>query len=118
MNYDLEDRTKDFCVAVIKLLKIIKRDEINNNLISQLSRSATSVGANYHEANGASSKKDFRNKIFICRKEIQESKFWIEIIAEVDSKNKNKLRILWKEAHELTLIFNKITTTLNERGKS
>jgi len=81
--------------------------------VSQVIRSSTSVGANYCEANGASSKKDFRNKIHICKKEIQETKYWLELLGEVVSENqKASLRKLWKEAHELTLIFNKISGTL------
>lgn len=113
MKYDLEERTKKFSKEVIGLLVKTKKNRINENIISQLARSATSVGANYCEANGASSKKDFRNKIFICRKEIQETKYWLEILAESNPEIKDKLRKLWKEAHELTLIFNKISTTLS-----
>ncbi len=114
MDYDLEERTKNFSKSIIKFLSKIKRDEINRNIIGQLIRSATSVGANYCEANGASSKKDFKNKIFICRKEIQETKYWIELFGEI-IKDKDELRKLWKESHELTLIFNKISTSLRKR---
>ena len=114
MRYDLEDRTRDFSKNVIDFLKQIKTNEINRNLISQLIRAATSVGANYCEANAASSKRDFRNKIFICRKEIQESKYWIEMIAQANSGEKDRLRQLWSEAHELILIFNKISSSLKK----
>ena len=112
MNYDLEERTKVFSKDIIDLLIKVRKNEINRNLISQLVRSATSVGANYCEANGASSRKDFKNKIYICKKEIQETKYWIEMVAKSNPEEKEKLRILWKEAHELTLIFNKISSTL------
>lgn len=114
MKYDLEDRTKKFSKEIIKFLMKIKKNKINENLISQLIRSATSVGANYCEANGASSKKDFNNKIYICRKEIQESKYWIELLAESNPEEKEILKKLWKEAHELTLIFNKIASSLKK----
>ncbi|NOY35757.1 MAG: four helix bundle protein [bacterium] len=114
MNYDLEERTKNFSKNIIDLLKEIKKDEINKNIIFQLMRSSTSVGANYCEANGASSKKDFRNKIFICRKEIQETKYWIELLARSNPEENKSLKKLWKEAQELTLIFNKISTTLRK----
>jgi len=77
-------------------------------------RSSTSVGANYCEANGASSKRDFRNKIYICKKEIQETKYWLELLEEmIDEGKKAELGLLQKEAQELTLIFNKISGTLN-----
>ena len=112
MKYDLEDRTKQFSLDIIVLINNIKKEPINDNIISQLIRSSTSVGANYREANGASSKKDFKNKIAICKKEIQETEYWIELLAKTNIEEKEKLRILWKEAHELTLIFNKIFSSL------
>jgi four helix bundle protein len=113
MQYDLQERTIKFSKNVIVFIKKLKVDFLNRNIIDQLIRSATSVGANYCEANGASSKKDFRNKIYICKKEIQETKYWIELLGEVvDEKQKDDVRILWKEAHELTLIFNKISGSL------
>ena len=112
MEYNLEERTKTFSKKIISFLMKIKKHRLNENLILQLVRSATSVGANYREANGASSKKDFKNKIFICRKEIQETKYWIELLVESNFEEKEELKKLWKEAHELTLIFNKISTSL------
>ncbi|NTV22439.1 MAG: four helix bundle protein [Candidatus Yonathbacteria bacterium] len=115
MQYDLENRTKIFSKEVIMFLKRLQKDEINRHIISQLVRSATSVGANYCEANGASSQRDFKHKIFICRKEIQETKYRLELIAESNKDEKDSVEKLWKEAHELTLIFNKISTTLRER---
>lgn len=116
MKYDLEERTKNFSRDVIKLMSRLVRNKINENIITQLLKSATSVGANYCEANGASFKKDFKNKIFICRKEIQETKYWIEMLAVASPEEKDDLRKLWKEAHELTLIFNKISFTLNNKN--
>ena len=68
MNYDLEERTAKFGELVIDFVKNIKQDSINRPLISQIVRSSTSIGANYCEANCASSKKDFANNIFICKK--------------------------------------------------
>ncbi len=112
MKYDLEERTRKFAKELIRFVKTIKPTYINQSIISQLIRSATSVGANYCEANAASSKKDFSNKIFICRKEIQETKYWLELLAEANPENKESLRKFWKEAHELILIFNKISTSL------
>lgn len=113
MEYDLEERTKKFAKNIFCLIKVIKEKNLNRNITSQLIRSATSVGANYCEANGSSSKKDFRNKIYLCKKEVKESKYWIEMLAEVESDEKEELRKLWKEAHELTLIFSKISSTLS-----
>ena len=118
MNYDLENRTRKFSKEVINFCKKIKQNNINTNIINQLIRSATSVGANYCEANAASSKNDFRNKIYICRKEIQETKYWLELLAAAGPEQyKKELRLIWKEAHELTLIFNKISQSLKRSLK-
>jgi four helix bundle protein len=112
MDYDLEGRTLKFSKDVIVFLRQVRINDLNRNIISQLVRSATSVGANYCEANAASSKRDFRNKIFICKKEIQETKYWLELLAEAEPNYKENLRIIWKEAQELTLIFGKICSTI------
>lgn len=60
------------------------------------------------EANEASSKRDFTNKIKISRKESNESKHWLRMISRVDNKYHKICQSLWKQAHELTLIFSKI----------
>lgn len=109
MNYDLEERTAKFGEEIIKFVKILERNEINKPLISQIIRSGTSVGANYMEANQASSKKDFRNKINISRKESNETKHWLRMVATANPDKNGKCKELWKEAHELTLIFAKIS---------
>ena len=78
-------------------------------LIDQLIRSGTSIGANYTEANGASSRKDFKNKIYICKKEAMETKYWLRLLVKKNEQFGDESRFLWKEAHELTLIFSKIS---------
>lgn len=114
MEYDLEDRTIKFSENIIEMVKKLKSNVINKSIINQLIRSATSVGANYCEANGASSKKDFKNKIHICKKEVKETKYWLQLMAKTNPEIKEKLRILWQEAQELTLIFSKITATMTK----
>jgi four helix bundle protein len=108
MIYDLEDRTKKFSKELIDFLKNIEQNCFNKNTISQLIRSATSIGANYHEANGAVSDKDFFNKISICRKEAKETEYWIELLAEASPEHKTQLRIFLAKAHEFVLIFGTI----------
>ena len=110
-KFDLEERTGRFGVEVIKFCKNQKQDIISRPLINQLIRSATSIGANYCEANNASSKKDFRNKIFICKKETQETKHWLKMMAECFPENNELLRKLWQESHELSLIFQKVISS-------
>ena len=64
------------------------------------------------EANGASSPKDFQNKIFICKKEAQETKHWLRMLAVYFPEHQNAMRLHWKESQELTMIFHKIISTL------
>lgn len=114
-QYDLEERTAKLGEDVIDLCKSIKLNVIEMTIIKQLVRSATSVGANYMEANSASSKKDFRNKIFICKKEAQESKHWLRMLLKCVPEKKTIIMKLWQESHELTMIFQKITATIDKK---
>ena len=115
-TYDLEERTALFAEKIIGLCKKTPKNVITVPIINQLIRSGTSIGANYCEANGASSKKDFKNKIFICKKESKETKYWLKLlekacedIEEIKTESKN----CWQEAQELTLIFSKIAFNTN-----
>jgi len=116
-RFDLEERASKFGGNVIKLCRKVNQDIINKPIINQLIRSATSIGANYCEANGASSKKDFRNKIHICQKEARETKHWLRMLSDSAPDMKDKARVLWQECHEFTLIFGKVTATLNSKKK-
>ncbi len=114
-NYDLEERTAKFGEAVIESCKSLRLTIVSKPIITQFVRSATSIGANYMEANSASSKKDFQNKIFICKKESQETKHWLRMLSKCYPERNDEIGRLWKEAQELTMIFQKITSSL--RGK-
>ena len=111
-KYDLEERTARFGEQVIAFCRSVKNDKLADPILNQLIRSGTSVGANYMEANGASSKRDFQNKIFICKKEIQETKHWLRMAKSFMPEKASVIDSLWKEAQELTLIFQKIGSSL------
>lgn len=108
MKYNLEDRTINFAEEIIDLCKKATKDQSTLIITGQLLRAGTSIGANYAEANGASSKKDFKNKIFICKKEAIETKYWLRLLSKNEKGLIEECRKLWREAHELTLIFSKI----------
>lgn len=109
-KYDLEKRTLDFSIQVIQALDKYSDSTSYQIVKKQVIRSATSIGANYREANGAESRRDFKHKIFISLKEARETKYWLEILMKV-MPNKSWIKPLWNEANEFTLIFGKITTT-------
>ncbi len=79
--YDLEDRTFRFAKRVREFIKKLPRTISNIEDSKQLNRSSGSVGANYIEANEAISKKDFIHRIKICRKEIKESRYWLQLVS-------------------------------------
>jgi four helix bundle protein len=106
--FDLEERTARFGEAVIGFCKKLPQNPITIPLIGQLVKSATSVGANYCEADDAVSKKEFRLKIGTCKKEARESKHWLRMIATAEESVRDAARPLWVEAKELHLIFAKI----------
>lgn len=107
-NYDLEERTARFAEMIIEFAKKIPKNVVTIPIIGQLVKSGTSIGANYCEADGAESKKDFIHKIGICKKESKETKYWLRIVAKTVPKLANEARELWREAQELTLIFSAI----------
>jgi len=109
--YDLEERTALFGEAVIDFCLRLPTTPITSPLITQFVKAGTSIGANYGEADEAESKADFRHKIAICRKETRESKHWCRMLAKACVSEAEALRELWKEVHELHLIFCKIIRT-------
>lgn len=116
--YDLEERTAQFGESVIVFAKELEKGEINRVLISQIVRSATSIGANYMEADGAESKKDFQHKIALCKKEAKETKHWLRMIATANPNKLDLSRTLSKEAQELTLIFSSILLKSKKKSDS
>ena len=107
-KYDLEERTAKFGEDIIEFAKSLPNTSINRPLISQIVRSGTSIGANYMEADGADTKKDFHHKIGICKKESKETMHWLRMIAKANPTRKEDCRKFWKEVHEFALIFSSI----------
>ena len=121
-KYDLEERTAKFGEDVITWVRKLPKDEVAKRLIPQLVASATGIGANYCEADCAESNKDFIHKMAIANKEAKESKHFIRMLSKAFPENVVEGRRLWKEAHELNLIFMTIVkkakkTELNKEFK-
>jgi four helix bundle protein len=107
-HFDLAERTAVFGEAVIRFAKDIPEGPLNNRLIDQLIGAATSVGANYCEADDGCSRRDFKHKIGLCRKEARETQFFLRMVASAEPSMKAEARRLWHEANELNLIFSAI----------
>ena len=107
-TFDLEQRTSEFAKKLIRLCKHLPQDVINRELIAQLVRASGSVGANYREANDALSKKDFKHRIKITRKEAKESCHWLDLLEEANPEYGEDIKELLREALELKKIFSVI----------
>ena len=109
-QYDLEERTLQFARSTLGFCRDLPKTVICGEIGKQLIRAATSVGANYIEANEALGKKDFLMRIRICRKEAKECGYWLKLV-EVNHPDLGKEReILLEESIELMKIFGSILT--------
>jgi len=104
---ELSERLLDFAVAVIKLTTKIEKIAVGRHIAGQLIRSATSAGANYEEACGAESKKDFLHKLQIVLKELRESSYWLKLVKRAELVSDQYCDPLMNEAVELTRIIAK-----------
>jgi len=104
----LEKRTRQFAVSIIRLSTTLPTTPEALVIRNQITKSGTSIGANYREANRARSKADFKNKIKICEAEASETQYWLEIIIEVGFLSKERIAAEYKECSELLAIFTSI----------
>lgn len=86
------------------MCRALPKDTVNRRLADQLIRSGTSIGANYREANETQTKKDFRNRLRISRKEAKETVYWINLVIEANPDLKERVVPLLQEATELLKI--------------
>ena len=110
---NLEKRTKKFAVAIIRLSTRLPSTPEGMVIRNQITKSGTSVGANYREANRARSRADFKNKIKICESEASETQYWLEVIIEIKWLSWEDVRLDYDECSELLAIF----TTIGKNKK-
>ncbi|HNX07113.1 MAG TPA: four helix bundle protein [Bacteroidales bacterium] len=108
----LENRTKQFAISVINLSGSVPITPEAKVIKNQFTKSGTSIGANYREANRSRSKADFANKIKICESEANETVYWLEIIDELRWTDTERIKMTLKEAHEILAIFTSVGKSL------
>ena len=113
----LEERTRKFSVAVFRALDALPKKNSTRVIAYQLGKSASSIGANYREANRAESGDDFRHKLSIALKEASESMYWLEVLSELYPMHK-LYQTLADESEELLKLLQSITRSSRTRGKS
>ncbi len=101
---ELRKRTKNFALAILRLVETLPRTRSADVLGRQLTRSGTSVGANYRAACRAKSRSDFIAKMKIVEEETDETLYWLELLQEAEIIPESKLGELAKEANELLAI--------------
>ncbi len=110
---ELEKRTLLFAVDIVHLSGTLPKTREAGVLRTQLTKAATSIGANYREANRARSKADFRNRIGICQSEASETQYWLEIIREMKWLPTERLEAICRESSELLALFTSIGKRLS-----
>jgi len=108
----LEDRTLKFGVSILKFSATLPNTLEAKVVRNQMSKSGTSVGANYHEANRARSKADFANKVKISESEASETHYWLKVVLAMNWSTVDSMKMLLKEANELLAIFSSIGKNL------
>ncbi len=107
---ELENRTRKFAIRIVRLSITLPNTPEGRVLRTQVTKSGTSIGANYREANRARSKADFRNKIKICESEASETQYWLEIIVKLKWLSWAKVKWEYEECGELLGIFTSISS--------
>ena len=111
----LQEKSKTFSLHILQTCNKLKNDGIQNILAKQLVRSATSIGANIHEANYAASKSDFVNKLQIALKECYESEYWLDLISSAGYLDAQEVSALLNECGSIrSILIKSINTTKNK----
>lgn len=111
--FDIRERSFQFGVEIVRLIKSLPRDTAGFAIGGQLIRSGTSIGANIEEAQDAASKKDFIHSLVIALKEARETEYWLKVIRESELIPGPRLTEALQEVNELI----KILTTIIKRSK-
>jgi len=102
---NLEKRTLKFGIEIIRISTHLPNTPEGRVIKNQITKSGTSVGANYREANRARSKPDFINKSKICESEASETQYWLDLITETKFLPVEDVKTVWRECSELLAIF-------------
>ena len=102
---ELEQRTRKFAVKIIRLSTTLPNTPESKVIRNQITKSGTSIGANYRESNRARSRADFKSRIKICESEASETQYWLEVIVEAKWLSWKKVKPEYDECSELLAIF-------------
>lgn len=113
----LIDLSRQYAVIVVNVCSSIKERGKSNALVSQLLRCGTSIGANIHEANYASSKADFINKLQIALKECYETEYWIGVFKDTDMISEEEYKELYSGCSKIRIMLISSINTAKENNQ-
>jgi four helix bundle protein len=114
---DIQERTFEFAVQVVKLVNRLPRPVAGIEIGRQVVRSATSIGSNVEEADAAESKRDFIHKMSIAHKEARETRYWLRIVRAA-LPGDDEVEILIQESDELVRILYSIVSNACQSPRS
>lgn len=110
---ELEKRTRAFAGSIIRLSIKLPNSAEGKVIKNQITKSGTSIGANYRETNRSRSKADFRNRIRICESEASETQYWLEVIIDANMLTRDEVKSEHDECSALLAIFTSIGNKVN-----
>lgn len=120
LKQEFKLRLYRYIIRLLKFLVKLPNDAVTQEIKRQLTRSGTSMGANYFEAEAASSRREYQNYFHISLKSTNESKFWLAVLRDANLCPKNllpELEYLLKETKELANIFASSLLTMKNKKK-
>jgi four helix bundle protein len=115
---DLNERLLEYAVRATRLVDALPKTLVGRHVAGQLLWSATSVGANYEEAQGAESKEDFTHKLQVALKELRESNYWLRLISKSQMLPRDRLAQILDESSQLRAMLSKAVATAKGKGKA
>jgi len=100
----------------VDVISLCQQLHLPRSVVDQVTRSVTSIGANFTEAQDASSKKDFLSKIYIAKKEASETKYWLAIIVKLTG-DSNELIAVSEATQRYVMMLQKIVNTSREPNR-
>ena len=121
MREEFKQRLYSYVSRMVRFLNGLSNGVVAREIISQLMRSSTSIGANYFESEAASSKKDYQNFFSYCLKSANETKFWLKVLSNSNLVPKyftSAREWLFQETKELANIFASSILTMKDRKQN
>ena len=113
----LNDRLLEYAVRIIKVSRALPNSVVGAHVNRQMVRSGTAAGANYQEACGAESRRDFIHKMQIVLKELRETDYWLKVVAKIHMLPPRRLSGVLRESDELIAMVVQSILTARKKGR-